>query len=69
MPRQTPPVSRTPARPVLAALTIGLVFVLAPIGGARETAIAKDMRDAATAFLATLDAGQKSDLVEFLKTL
>ena len=60
MPRQTPPVSRTPARPVLAALTIGLVFVLAPIGGARETAIAKDMRDAATAFLATLDAGQKT---------
>ena len=60
MPRQTPSVSRTPARPVLAALTIGLVFVLAPIGGARETAIAKDMRDAATAFLATLDAGQKT---------
>src|SRR3954465_12923574 len=60
MPRQTPPVSRTPARPVLAALTIGLVFVLAPIGGARETAIAKDMRAAAAAFLATLDAGQKT---------
>ena len=51
---------RTVARPVLAALTIGLVFVLAPAGGARETTTAKEMRDAATAFLATLDAGQKT---------
>ena len=53
-------VPRTFARPVLAALTIGLVFVLAPTGGARETTTAKEMRDAATAFLATLDAGQKT---------
>ena len=53
-------VPRTLARPVLAALTIGLVFALAPTGGARETTTAKEMRDAATAFLATLDAGQKT---------
>jgi hypothetical protein len=48
------------ARPALVALTLGLVFVLAPAGGARETTTAKEMRDAATAFLATLDAGQKT---------
>ena len=52
--------SRTHARPILAALTIGLVFALAPTGGARETTTAKEMRDAAAAFLATLDAGQKT---------
>ena len=48
------------ASPFSPALTIGLVFVLAPAGGARETTTAKEMRDAATAFLATLDAGTKS---------
>ena len=52
--------SRTLVRPTLVALTIGLVFALAPTGGARETTTAKEMRDAATAFLATLDAGQKT---------
>ncbi|MEO5823145.1 MAG: DUF3500 domain-containing protein [Vicinamibacteraceae bacterium] len=52
-------VSRTYARPLFAALTIGFVFAIAPTG-ARETTTAKDMRDAATAFLSTLDAGQKT---------
>ena len=57
LPQRAP---RTFVRPVLAALTIGLVFAFAPAGGARETTTAKEMRDAATAFLATLDAGQKT---------
>jgi hypothetical protein len=52
-------VTRTRLRPILAALTIGLVVAIAPTG-ARETTTAKEMRDAATAFLATLDAGQKT---------
>ena len=52
-------VTRTSFRPVLAALTIGLVVAIAPTG-ARETTTAKQMRDAATAFLATLDAEQKT---------
>src|SRR5919112_1606169 len=60
MPTLQPRAPRTLARPVLAALTIGLVFALVPTSGARETTTAKAMRDAATAFLATLDAGQKT---------
>jgi hypothetical protein len=52
-------VSRTCARPIVAALTLGFVLAVAPTG-ARETTTAKAMRDAATAFLATLDAGQKT---------
>jgi hypothetical protein len=55
----SPSAFRTYVRPVLAALTIGVVLAIAPTG-ARETTTAKEMRDAATAFLATLDAGQKT---------
>src|SRR5918993_4743686 len=52
-------VTRTYARPAVAALTLAFVFAIAPTG-ARETTTAKAMRDAATTFLATLDAGQKT---------
>jgi hypothetical protein len=51
---------RTPLRrTALAALTFGFVFAVVPTG-ARETTTAKAMRDAATAFLATLDPAQKT---------
>ncbi len=51
--------SRIFRRPVLVALTLACVFAIAPTG-ARETTTSKAMRDAATAFLASLDAGQKT---------
>jgi hypothetical protein len=43
----------------LVALTAAVVLAIAP-AGARETTTAKAMRDAATAFLATLDTDQKA---------
>ena len=51
--------SRFHRRPVLVALALTVAFAIAPTG-ARETTTSKAMRDAATAFLATLDAGQKT---------
>jgi hypothetical protein len=50
--------TRALVRPFLAALTVALV-VSTPTG-ARETTTAKAMRDAANAWLAALDAGQKT---------
>jgi hypothetical protein len=52
-------VTGTSRRPLFAALTVGLLVAIAPTG-ARETTTAKEMRDAATAFLSTLDAEQKT---------
>ena len=54
---QRPAGTRT--RFALVALTVAVVLAIAP-AGARETTTAKSMRDAATAFLATLDPAQKS---------
>jgi uncharacterized protein DUF3500 len=51
------PSRTTLRRTALAALTAGFVFAVVPTG-ARETTTAKAMRDAATAFLATLDPAQ-----------
>src|SRR5688572_6171223 len=51
--------SRFHRRPVLVALALTVAFAIAPTG-ARETTTSKAMRDAATAFLASLDAGQKT---------
>jgi hypothetical protein len=48
----------TPVRFALVALTAAVVLAITP-AGARETTTAKSMRDAATAFLATLDPAQK----------
>ena len=53
------PSRTTLRRTVLAALTVGFAFAVVPTG-ARETTTAKAMRDAATAFLATLDPAQKT---------
>ena len=50
--------TRAYARPLFAALTVAVV--LATPTGARETTTAKAMRDAATAFLAALDADKKA---------
>jgi hypothetical protein len=50
--------TRAFARPAFVALTVAVV--LAAPTGARETTTAKAMRDAATAFLASLDAGKKT---------
>jgi hypothetical protein len=51
--------ARTHVRFGLVALTAAVVLAIAP-AGARETTTAKAMRDAATAFLATLDTNQKA---------
>ena len=53
------PAARILRRPFLVALTLVFTFAIAPTG-ARETTTAKAMRDAATAFLASLDATQRS---------
>ena len=50
--------TRAFARPILAGLTVAVVLTTPT--GAREPTTAKAMRDAATAFLSTRDAGQKT---------
>jgi hypothetical protein len=51
--------TRAAVRPALVALTVAVVLAITP-AGARETTTAKAMRDAATAFLKTLDPAQKT---------